>query len=340
MQTLRKLTRVENCHFLCNNSCITTYEDVTILDAVSVYLNDILAPRLRKYGISESFLFYTINTIQIQICSLLRHWDDRAFRNTILLLGLEEGSFYEPANKIDIRCFVVVAIRNSPIETIQSDACREAALSAPLPNSAVKEITAEAIRYFSKQDFSVLCKQSKNSFMRDIYREIMRDHPVSWAALSKLAATSTKSVDYARITCDTPFILESITPQSGGNFESSKISKVLFDGFDPTIDPSLAELLGHLISSENNVLIVDSFKALTRNVEKLFHVLEFLLSRGHIFATSNFYLENGHVERRVNPLRAGHTTNEMFHNLSQISGLGHRHRIALNRYIKEISSPQ
>lgn len=310
------------------------------MDALSAYLNDVLEPRLCEYGITESFLFHTINIIQAQATSLLRHWDDRAFRNTILLLGLEEGSFYEPASKIDIRCFVVVTIRNSPIETIQSDACTEAGLLSPLPSSAVKEIAAEAIRYFSKQDFSALCKQNKNSSKRDIYNEIMRDHPVSWAALSKLAATSAKTVDYTKVTCDSPFELDGISPQAEGHAESTSLSKVILDGFDPTIDPSLAELLSHLVSSDSSALIVDSFKALTRNAEKLFHILEFLLSRGHVFATSNFYLENGHVERRVKPLRAGHTTSEMFRNLSQTSGLGHKHKITLNHYIKEAKSSQ
>ena len=128
------------------------------MDALSVYFNDILGPRLRKYGVTELFLLQTITVIQTQAASLLRHWDDRAFRDTVLLLGLEEGSFYEPVSKIDIRCFVVVAIRYSPIETLQSSAYAEAGLSSCLPGSAVKEITSEAIRYFSKQDFSELCK--------------------------------------------------------------------------------------------------------------------------------------------------------------------------------------
>lgn len=308
------------------------------MDAVAVYLNDILTPRLRKYGVSESFLFYTINTIHVQATSLLRHWDDRSFRNTILLFGLEEGSFYEPASKIDVRSFVVVTIRNSPIETIQSDTFKEAGLLSPIPNSAVKEITAEAIRYFSEQDFSMLCKQAKVSTKRDIYHEMMRDHPVCWAALNKLATTSAKTVDFARVSCDIPFELDGVSPKHNKDHENVMFEDVILDGFAPSIDPSLADLLCHLCASKNNAFIVDSFKALTRNVEKLFGVTEFLLSRGHVFVTSNFYLENGHVERRVKPLRAGHTTKEMLNNLSQTAGLGHKHKSTLNHYIKEVNN--
>lgn len=313
---------------------------MTALDALSAYFSNILVPRLRKYGVTESFLLQTITVIQTQAASLLRHWDDRAFRDTILLLGLEEGSFYEPVSKIDIRCFVVVTIRNSPIETLQSDAHAEAGLPSHLPDSAVKEITSEAIHYFSKLNFSELCKQSKRCSRRDIYQEIMRDHPVSWIALNRLAATSAKIVDYAKVPCDSPFELNLVSPQADGKDESANMRKVILDGYDSTIDPSLANLLLHIVSSDHSALIVDSFKALTRNAEKLFHVLEFLLSRGHVFATSNFYLENGHVERRVKPLRAGHTTSEMLRNLSQTSGLGYQHKITLTHYVKETKSSE
>lgn len=155
------------------------------MDAVSHYLNSILAPRLRGYGVSEHFLLRTIGIIHTQMTSLLRHWDDRVFKNTVLLLGLEEGSFYEPRAKIDIRCFVVVAIRNSPIETIQSDAYGEAGLSKSLPSKDVKEITSEAIRYFSKQDFAEMCRQAKLSARQDLYQELANEYPVAWAAVGR-----------------------------------------------------------------------------------------------------------------------------------------------------------
>ncbi len=138
------------------------------MDAVSHYLNHILTPRLRGYGVTEQFLLYTVSTIHIQMASLLRHWNDREFRNTVLLLGMEKGSFYEPPAKIEVRCFVVVAIRNSPIETIQSDTYPEAGLSQILNSRDVKEITSEAIRYFSKQNFAELCSQAKLSAQNEI----------------------------------------------------------------------------------------------------------------------------------------------------------------------------
>ena len=293
------------------------------MDAVSHYLNSILAPRLRGYGVSEHFLLRTIGIIHTQMTSLLRHWDDRVFKNTVLLLGLEEGSFYEPRAKIDIRCFVVVAIRNSPIETIQSDAYGEAGLSKSLPSKDVKEITSEAIRYFSKQDFAEMCRQAKLSARQDLYQELANEYPVAWAALKHLAATNSKTVDYPKITAT-----------------SGEMKTGIYDGYSPEIEPPLMAFLKMLSADSNGALIVDSLKSVTRNITKLLSILEFLLTRDLIFASTNYYMENGHVERRMKPLRAGHSTNDMLRNVSNTSGLGYKHKAALSQYAKQAKSTE
>ena len=70
--------------------------------------------------------------------------------------------------KIDIRCFVVVAIRNSPIETIQSDACGEAGLSKSLPSKEVKgKLHQRPFAISAKQDFAEVCRQAKLSARQD-----------------------------------------------------------------------------------------------------------------------------------------------------------------------------
>lgn len=271
--------------------------------------------------------------VRTQLDSLLRHWEDHSFRNTILLLGLEEGTFYEPPRKLEIRCFVVVTIRNSPIETIQSEAYAQAGLSASLPGAAIREITSEAIRYFNRQDFGALCPQAKTSSRKDIYGELQMRHPIFWSALNHLARASAKTVDFPWISCPEPFPLAGIEPGSG--LGPAEINPVCLDAFDPVIDPQLSHLLHYLTSNSGNSLILDSFKALTRSAEKLFDGMEFLLSRECSVATSNSYLENGHAERCVKPLRAGHTAAEIRRNLTQISGLGYRHQAALRQYLTD-----
>lgn len=70
-----------------------------------------------------------------------------------MLLGSEEGPFYEPAGKADVKCFIVVTLRNSPIETIQSDNYVSAGMQNSLSSQDVKEITSGAIRFFNPLDF-------------------------------------------------------------------------------------------------------------------------------------------------------------------------------------------
>lgn len=310
------------------------------MDAVSRYLNDFLTPRLRSYGVSEQFLLHTTSTIHTQMTSLLRHWDDRVFRDTVLLLGLEEGSFYEPPAKIDVRCFVVVTIRNSPIETTQSDAYGETGLNKSLESKDVKEITSEAIRYFSKQDFTEMCRQAKLSTKRDLYQELATQHPVAWAALRCLAATNSKTADYSKVPVSEPYHLAGLDEDSEITAKSGELKIGVYDGYTPEIEPPLMAFLRMLAADPNGALIVDSLKSVTRNFAKLIGILEFLLSRDLAFVSTNYYMENGHVERRVKPLRAGHSTREMKQNLSNTTGLGYKHKAALSQYMKQAQSDE
>lgn len=305
---------------------------MTAMDAVPHYLNDILAPRLRGYGASEQFLLHAIDIIHSQMTSLLRHWDDRAFRNTCLLLGIEEGSFYEPPAKLEVRCFVVVTIRNSPIETLQSTAYAEAGLRQGLTSKEVKEITSEAILYFSKQNFTELCSQAKGSAENDLYQQLAMGHPVTWAALQHLAGMNGKTADYPPVPVKDPYYIEGIGDGAEATVKSGEPTVGVYDGYSSEIEPPLMEYLKMLLANSEGVLMVDSFKTVTRNVTKLMDVLEFLLTRNLLFVSTNYYLENGHVERRMKLLQAGHSTRDMKRNMADTTGLAYKHRFILNKF--------
>lgn len=102
---------------------------------------------------------------------------------------------------------------------------------------------------------------------------------------------------------------------------------------DSTIEREMMNVLSS-IEAARSFFITFSFKSVTRNVEKLFQIIEFLLTRGLPFVTPNVYLNDGHVEKRVKPLRAGHNQQESNNNISNTSGLGYRHRQVLNGYLK------
>ena len=78
------------------------------MEIIDRYLNNKLAPVLRMYGAKEDYISETLKVIESQMYSLLKIWRDVPRRKAILLLGAEEGLFYEPPSKKDVRCFVVV----------------------------------------------------------------------------------------------------------------------------------------------------------------------------------------------------------------------------------------
>ena len=305
-----------------------------MVEKVTQYLQDVLVPTLDHFRVPAAYTRQIIDTVELQMISFLRHWDDLAFRRTLLLLGSEEGPFYEPAGKVDVKCFVVVTLRNSPIETIQSDNYASAGMQSSLSSQNVKTITSGAIRFFNPLDFSSMCLQAKKCSGCDYYQEIVERHPVAWAALRALGTTSAKIIDYPKVQYNNPFSIEACNEiQINGEDESQQerlTKKVIFDGYSAMWDPQLLELLRKLSSSSRNIFVVESLKSATRNFEKLMDILEFLLTHDLKFVSTNFYMENGHVERRVKPLRAGHTSKETEKNLSQTAGLGYRHAAALN----------
>ena len=126
--------------------------------------------------------------------------------------------------------------------------------------------------------------------------------------------------------------MDGIDDGAEGTAEPGKLVVGVYDGYSPEIEPPLVEYLKMLSADPNGVLIVDSFKSVTRNVTKLMGILEFLLTRNLLFVSTNYYLENGHVERRMKLLRAGHSTSDVKRNIANTASLAYRHKLILNRY--------
>lgn len=81
------------------------------------------------------------------------------------------------------------------------------------------------------------------------------------------------------------------------------------------------EELGNVISGRIDIFYVDCFKGLTRNFEKVLHVLEIILQSGKAFVTCNYYISNGRIEKRRKILRASHSQKDMFDNVRNLNGL-------------------
>ena len=81
-------------------------------EKVDYYIWNILKRQLQKNKVSNINLYKILDQVKLQLYSILCHWNDYTFRNAILLIGSEEGTFYETHNVI-IANMVVVTIRNS-----------------------------------------------------------------------------------------------------------------------------------------------------------------------------------------------------------------------------------
>lgn len=301
---------------------------------INHYLDKVLLPKLKSFGVSTDFCSYTIQTIERQMTSLVAHWDDVAFRKSVLLIGMEEGLYYEPSAKTDIKAFIVVTVRNSPIETMQSDFYAEAGLTKPLTNEQVKMITSEAIGYFNTQKFSFSNHLLKTADLsQDYYCQILNDHPVTKTALEKLSTTKSKSVIYKPVEFKSPYHLSGLNVYSKTETTEDKMQSVVFDGYSAEIGPGLCQILATLANEKQSALISDSFKFVTRNFEKLIKILEFLLTHNVCFVTPNFYIENGCVEQRTNLLKASHNVSELEKKIVQTAGLSYKHKTALKQFV-------
>ena len=75
-------------------------------------------------------------------------------------------------------------------------------------------------------------------------------------------------------------------------------------GIDDKLGKGLLSILNHISLEHTPFFYTDCFKMLTRNIDKLFRVIEYVLRKECIFMTSNFYISNGYVSKRKDSPRA------------------------------------
>lgn len=279
---------------------------------VQEYLCDLLNNQLRdiKYKYREQ----VVNDIKNRMCSLLSRWEQEDFRRTVLFVTDEEALFYEPVVADDVRRFVVATIRNSMLEVAASVNCNQFKMLEPLSNEKIKSITSNAIRYFKQCKFETLQNEARNLEYVDVYGEAIQKYSLAWAVL-KRAALSSGTVDVFKK-------LHEVNSENVGEvtFEN-KYKKVVCDGYSLEFDDYLKEELGNVISGRVDIFYVDCFKGLSRNFEKVLHVLQIILQSEKAFVTCNYYISDGRIEKRRRILRAFHCQKDMFDNVRNLNGL-------------------
>jgi len=295
--------------------------------AIETYLNGTLSRQLHGFGVDSAFIDRIIDTVREQMTSCLYHWSDARFRRALLVIGSEESHAYRPHANDDIRSFVVVTIRNSDFETIASKHCAVAGLAEEISPTAIRMVTSTAIEYFSKQSFTAMIRELTPPDF-DKYGGLAEKYPTAWRALWELANMKSQFIRYEPV-ASAPIDISIIPPRGEVTIMgSAQLHYVVADGYSFSLE---RETIGELrrCAAHRAPFVVDSFKSLTRNIEKLLIILEYLLQNGAIFATSNYLLTNGYLERRAKLLKAGSTEAEMQRNWRQTAGLGPNHKYIL-----------
>ena len=261
--------------------------------------------------------------------SCLHYWQDREARKAILFVSLEEALFYEPSDaKEGVREFVVTTIRNSMLEIAASDDCRKVKLSEPLSKSQIFEITSEAAAYFNKYDMDTLAKEAEEiGAAENVYTLAMKKYPLAWEILYKAANITGNSMDI-----DLKYTLES--KEDLRKHKDSEFRTVVCNGYTLEFDEGLREAIGEVLAGVACCFYADCFKMVSRNFEKVLHVLQILLENEKVFCTVNYYISCDHIEKRERILRAAHNGKEVVLNMKQ-EGMPARIKECIDRMMGE-----
>lgn len=276
---------------------------------VEKYIEEKIGNRLKEFKIGEDIVNKVKESIRENMYSLIFHWNDIEFRNAILITSMEEAKFYEPDADIDIKCFVVVTIRNSLLEDIFCDDCCKIGLEKPIDEKEIKTITKEAIEYFKDVNFSNISKEINLIEEKDKYLNIAKKYPMALKALIELGKCTGKRSIYDKIIIEEKIQIKDIVSNKD-ELKENNIKEVQ-SGITEELSTQLIKILECIAKGQIDVFYVDCFKMLTRNFDKLLKVLEIVLENEGCFLTSNYMITDTYIGKRSNIYRAAHTIKEM-----------------------------
>ena len=152
-------------------------------------------------------------------------------------------------------------------------------------------------------------------------------YPSAWKALEVLANSEKCNTHYPK----TNYAPESALLDKVNTSDTSKVNTlekkatVSLDGYSEELDDMLIDYLRNVITYSNFVFFSSCFKMISRNIEKLFRIIDFILCFNKICVTTNYLIINGHVERRDPLTRAGHSDSDVSYKLKNFEGLQTKH---------------
>lgn len=286
------------------------------MNTIETYSKKLLAQRLRGYGLNKHQRERICSDVVTRLASLLFHWGDDQFRRTLLTLGIEEATFWEPGDaSLDVRSLVVLGVRNSLIENLNA---AHGSQKQALPDADMPRLTSEAINYFRTIDFAHVTVTPST----DPFGALPRRFPNAWQCLAVLAHAAENEVEYTLAKANA----EPLEITGTGPRAARGTIVVVANGIDSCVDPELAKILAGVQRGELRQFTAPSFSRITRNTAKLLAILDHILRYGATLVTANYVLSATYVARRSPLIRPAHTSREAEVSLANPAGLSDRHR--------------
>jgi hypothetical protein len=281
-------------------------------------------------GVHESVVNLVCCDIGSRLASLFTHWQDKNYKETMLFPVIEEAFHYYPQEAgLEVKALVVLCVRNSLLEDLQSDYPYHPKIKKLLSDKHIPLITSEAIQYWNKVNFNDLVIDQVNE---DMFGEIPNKYPTSWSIFLLFSQMQELELDFE------PFTYPPSLINSSSRIYPERDNKVtVLSGIDPAIDSNLLNFLIAIQQGEMKLFFSSSFKHITRNTEKLFKVLDIVLSNGGYVLTPNYFFTNGYVSRRRKLLRPTHMSLDI-KQFADNHGISENHREALSIALNKISN--
>ena len=294
-------------------------------DAIDVYLNTLLSQQLQHMGV-QSFsgaVEAVVTDIRLQLQSVLSRWQDMPTRKTLLLLGREEGAFYEPESaSLEVRAFIVVTVRNSLLEDL--GILGVSLIPADIPESEkpmreadVRPITEAAIRYWQTIDVQGL-QVAPPAAADDPFGHLRKDAPHAWHVLSSLANAREQTVTFEPGRAPRPSLPKATVEHD------PEARAVVLSGITPEFDTLMVSSLRAIRNGRLRYLYSNSWKWLTRHPGKLYRALDFALAHGRSVVTQNYLLTATMACARRGSVRPARTMDEFYakpHDAHLLDGL-------------------
>jgi hypothetical protein len=291
-------------------------QNIAYTEAVGKYLADVLTPQL---PLSSRQCDIVVQDVGARLQSLLARWNDHSFRSTILVTAIEEATFYQPDAYLDVKALVVQAIRNSRIEDYH------ATPHTLISDEHMKDILAAGVGYFAALDLEAVAKGAHSIGNKDPFGHLPVRYPNAWEVLSHMSDQAQTKYQPIVATAGTYLQL----PR--GPVGMRRPSIIVANGMDETIDPALAGLLRGIEVGHLDYFFVPCFKMLTRNIEKLYSVLDYVFHRKALFITANYLMAPGTVLQRIPLVRPPSFTGEVASLLLDPTGLLEVHHETLKQ---------